>query len=153
MPLTVRLLLCLVAAIAMTADLETTEGAATLTDRVVYVGTYTGEASKGIYAFTFDDRSGELTPLGLVAETPSPSFLTASADGRFLFAVNELSTFRGAPGGSVSSFAIDPRTAKLAEISVQPTQGGGPCHLALDRTGRYLAVANYGGGNFALFPV
>ncbi|HET6959328.1 MAG TPA: beta-propeller fold lactonase family protein, partial [Vicinamibacterales bacterium] len=45
-------------------------------ERLVYVGTYTGETSRGIYAFRFDDSSGGLTPLGLVAETPSPSFLT-----------------------------------------------------------------------------
>jgi 6-phosphogluconolactonase len=121
--------------------------------RVVYIGTYTGEASKGIYAFRFDDRSGALTPLGLVAETPSPSFLTASANGRFVFAVNELQTYGGQPSGSVTSFAVDQATSKLTEISVQPSGGAGPCHLALDRTGRYLAVANYSGGNFAVFPV
>lgn len=121
--------------------------------RVVYVGTYTGEASKGIYAFRFDDTSGALAPLGLVAETPSPSFLTASANGRFVFAVNELPTFGGQPTGSVTSFAVDQATAKLTEINVQPSGGAGPCHLALDRTGRYLAIANYSGGNFALLPV
>jgi 6-phosphogluconolactonase len=121
--------------------------------RIVYIGTYTGEASRGIYAFRFDDSSGGLTPLGLVAETPSPSFLTSSADGHVVFAVNELQSFRGAASGSVTSFAVDPVTARLTEISVQPTQGAGPCHLAMDRTGRYLAVANYGGGNYALFPV
>jgi 6-phosphogluconolactonase len=125
----------------------------TLAERLIYIGTYTGETSKGIYAFRFDDSSGGLTPLGLVAETPSPSFLTASANGRFVFAVNELQTFGGAAGGSVTSFAVDPATAKLTEISVQPSRGAGPCHLALDRTGRYLAVANYGGGNYSLFPV
>ena len=122
-------------------------------ERLVYIGTYTGETSRGIYAFRFDDSSGGLTPLGLAAETPSPSFLTASANGRVVFAVNELESFRGAASGSVTSFAVDPASAKLTEISVQPTRGGGPCHLALDRTGRYLAVANYGGGNFSLFPV
>jgi 6-phosphogluconolactonase len=122
-------------------------------ERVIYVGTYTGENSQGIYAFRFDDGSGVLTALGLAARTPSPSFLTSSANGRFVFAVNELETFRGAASGSVTSFAVDPVSAKLTEISVQPTRGAGPCHLALDRTGRYLAVANYGGGNFALFPV
>ena len=122
-------------------------------ERLVYIGTYTGETSHGIYAFRFDDSSGGLTPLGLAAETPSPSFLTASANGRVVFAVNELQSFRGAASGSVTSFAVDPATAKLTEISVQPTRGAGPCHLALDRTGRYLAVANYGGGNFSLFPV
>jgi 6-phosphogluconolactonase len=121
--------------------------------RIVYVGTYTGETSRGIYAFRFDDSSGGLTPLGLAAETPSPSFLASSANGRFVFAVNELQSFQGAASGSVTSFAADPVTATLTEISVQPTRGAGPCHLALDRTGRYLAVANYGGGNFALFPV
>ena len=120
---------------------------------VVYVGTYTGDASRGIYAFRFDDGSGGLTPVGLVAETPSPSFLTASANGRFVFAVNALQSFGGAASGSVTSFAADPATARLTEVSVQPSRGAGPCHLALDRTGRYLAVANYGGGNFALFPV
>jgi 6-phosphogluconolactonase len=122
-------------------------------ERIVYIGTYTGETSQGIYAFRFDDSSGGLTPLGLAAETPSPSFLTSSANGRVVFAVNELQSFRGATSGSVTSFAVDPVTARLTEISVQPTRGAGPCHLALDQTGRYLAVANYGGGNFALFPV
>jgi 6-phosphogluconolactonase len=149
----VRVVSCLVATIAIAAAVETATRAGARTERVIYVGTYTGEASKGIYAFTFDDRSGGLSPLGLVAETSSPSFLTASTDGKFLFAVNELQSFRGAPGGSVTSFAIDPATAKLTEISVQPSQGGSPCHLVLDQTGRYLAVANYSGGNFALFPV
>jgi 6-phosphogluconolactonase len=28
-----------------------------------------------------------------------------------------------------------------------------PCHLVLDKTGRFLAVANYSGGNYSLFPV
>ena len=127
--------------------------ASTRVERVVYVGTYTGEASKGIYAFRFDDSSGRLIPLGLAAETPSPSFLTASTDGRFVFAVNELESFQGKPSGSVTSFTVDAASAKLAQVSVQPSMGAGPCHLALDRTGRYLAVANYGGGNYSLFPV
>jgi 6-phosphogluconolactonase len=122
-------------------------------ERIVYVGTYTGETSRGIYAFRFDDSSGGLTPLGLAAETPSPSFLTASGNGRVVFAVNELQSFQGAASGSVTSFAADPVAATLTEISVQPTRGAGPCHLALDHTGRYLGVANYGGGNFSLFPV
>src|SRR5688500_14509962 len=89
-------------------------------DRVVYIGTYTGEASKGIYAFRFDDSNGGLTTLGLVAETPSPSFLTASTDGRFIFAVNELQSFQGRPGGSVTSFGVDRASAKLTAVSVQP---------------------------------
>src|SRR5215204_936204 len=122
--------------------------------RLVYIGTYTEKtASKGIYAFRFDDGTGALTPVGLVAETPSPSFLTASANGRYVYAVNELQTFGGESSGSVTAFAADPATARLTELNVQSSKGAAPCHLALDRSGRFLAVANYSGGNYALFPV
>jgi 6-phosphogluconolactonase len=31
--------------------------------------------------------------------------------------------------------------------------GGGPAHLSLDKTARFLMVANYGGGNYAVFPI
>ncbi|MEO7189500.1 MAG: lactonase family protein [Vicinamibacterales bacterium] len=127
--------------------------ASQVTGRLMFVGTYTGPASKGIYAFRFAENSGALTPLGLVAETPSPSFVIGSADGRLLFAVNEVSNYRGEPAGSVSSFSVDRATGKLTLINTESTHGADPCHLALDRTGRFLAVANYSGGNFAIFPV
>jgi 6-phosphogluconolactonase len=121
--------------------------------RLVFIGTYTNARSQGIYAFRFDDRTGALTPLGLAAATPNPSFLTASADGRFLFAVNEGSSYGGERSGSVTSFAVDRATGKLTQLSVQASKGTDPCHLVLDRTGRFLAVANYSSGSFAVFPV
>jgi 6-phosphogluconolactonase len=145
--------ICMLGLFAVAAAVEVPARVAARAERTVYIGTYTGPMSKGIYAFRFNDSSGTLTSIGLVAETPSPSFLTSSANGRFVFAVNELQSFGGAASGSVTSFAVDSATAKLTEISVQPSRGAGPCHLVLDRTGRYLAVANYGGGNFALLPV
>ncbi|MGA8646048.1 MAG: beta-propeller fold lactonase family protein, partial [Candidatus Sulfotelmatobacter sp.] len=58
----------------------------------VYVGTYTAEAgstSKGIYAYRFDSGTGELTSIGLAAETANPSFLAVHPNHRFLYAVNE----------------------------------------------------------------
>jgi len=123
-------------------------------EHVLYIGTYTEKtASKGIYAFQFNDSTGALTSIGLVAETPNPSFLTASANGKFVYAVNEVQNFAGAPGGSVTGFAVDAGTSKLTELNVQATRGASPCHLVLDRTGRFLAVANYSGGNYSLFPV
>ena len=108
--------------------------------RLVFIGTYTGADSKGIYAFRFDDRTGGLTPAGLVGETQNPSFLTASADGRFLFAVNEIAAGSD-KSGTVTSFSVDRATGRLTQLSVQSSRGGGPCHLTLDQTGRFLAVA------------
>src|SRR5271168_720562 len=74
---------------------------------MLFVGTGTNTGSKGIYAFNFDSSSGELKPLGLAAEAPSPSFLALSPDKQFFFAVNEIDTYQGAKTGAVSSYAID----------------------------------------------
>lgn len=120
---------------------------------LVYIGTYTGDTSKGIYAFRFDAASGRLTPVGLVAETRSPSFLAVSPNRKFLYAVNEISSFEGERSGSVSGFTIDAQSGKLAALNSKSSKGDGPCHLAVDATGRFLAVANYGGGNFSLLPI
>ena len=124
--------------------------------RLVFIGTYTGGKtnSKGIYAFRFDSASGALTPLGLKAETTSPSFLAASSSGRLLYAVNETGSFNGTKAGSLSTYAVDPSTGNLTPSGeVLSTGGADPCHLQCDRTGKVLAVANYSGGNFAIFPL
>jgi 6-phosphogluconolactonase len=123
--------------------------------RLVFVGTYTGgnTGSEGIYAFSFDEATGALQSRGLAVATPSPSFLVASANRTVVFAVNELDRYDEALSGSVSSFAVDAAAGKLTLISRQASRGAHPCHLELDRTGHFLAVANYTGGNYALFPV
>ena len=59
---------------------------------IAYVGTYTRpNKSKGIYAWRFQPATGKLTPIGLVGETASPSFLAVHPNHKFLYAVNEIS--------------------------------------------------------------
>jgi 6-phosphogluconolactonase len=145
-----RRLFCLAIAAALAVGTTRTSARAS---HLMFVGTYTGPTSQGIYAFRFDDASGALTPVGLVAETPSPSFLAISPDKRTLFAVNEVSSYGGEQTGSVTSFAIDPATGKLKPINTESSHGADPCHLAVDATGHYLAVANYTGGTFAVLPI
>jgi len=120
---------------------------------IVYVGTYTNQKSKGIYAYRFQPATGSLTPIGLVAETPSPSFLALHPNRRFLYAVNEVSNYEGQSAGSVSAFSVDAKTGKLTFINRVSSRGAGPCHLAVDQTGKVLVVANYGGGSVAAIPV
>jgi 6-phosphogluconolactonase len=119
----------------------------------VYVGTYTKKDSKGIYAYRFDAVTGETTPVGLVAETENPSFLAAHPGGRFLYAVNEIDKFNGQASGAVSAYSIDRKTGGLSLLNQVPSMGAGPAHLSLDKTGKYLLIANYGGGSVAAFPV
>jgi 6-phosphogluconolactonase len=120
-----------------------------------YVGTYTeeGSKSKGIYAFRFDAATSKITPLGLAAETTNPSFVAVHPNGRFLYAVNEVGTFKGPNSGGVSAFSIDRATGKLTFLNELPSRGADPCYITVDKTGKYVLVANYTGGSVAVFPV
>jgi 6-phosphogluconolactonase len=116
-------------------------------DALVYAGTYTRGQSRGIYAFRFNEAKGKLSPLGVAAETSNPSFLAVSPNHRFLYAVNENGS------GAVSAFVIDAGTGKLTPLNSVSSGGSGPCHLAVDATGRWLAVANYNNGTMELVPI
>ena len=128
-------------------------GAAADNAMLVYIGTYTGPQSKGIYVSRFDTRTGSLSSPELAAETKNPSFLAVHPNRRFLYAVGEVSSFGGQPGGAVSAFSIDAKTGRLTLLNQQPSRGAGPCHLALDSKGKCLWVANYGSGSIAALPV
>jgi 6-phosphogluconolactonase len=120
-----------------------------------YVGTYTeeGSKSKGIYAYRYDAASSEITPLGLVVETTNPSFVALHPNGRFLYAVNELGNYKGPNSGGVSAFSIDHVTGKLTFLNEVASRGADPCYITVDKTGKYVLVANYTGGSVAVFPV
>ena len=113
----------------------------------VFVGTYTGAESKGIYRFEFDPATAVLTNRQLAAETPSPSFLAIHPSRKFLYAVGETSDFGGKPSGSVSAFGVDPKTGELTFLNRQSSSGAGPCYLVVDRAGQHVLAANYGGGS------
>lgn len=119
----------------------------------VYVGTYTGPTSKGVYAFPFDTTSGKAGSLELVAETTSPSFLAIDPKRQHIYAANEISDYQGQKSGAVSAFAVDSKSGKLSFLNQVSSHGAGPCHLAVDKTGKYVIVANYDSGTVAAFPI
>src|ERR1700730_1277655 len=121
---------------------------------LVFVGTYTNKtASKGIYAYRFDPGVGKLTSLGLAAESEDPSFLAVHPSGRYLYAVNEIDHFGAQKSGAVSAFSIDPKAGRLTLLNQVATRGAGPCHISLDKTGKFVLVANYDGGSVSVFPI
>ena len=128
-------------------------------DTLVYVGTYTGQKSKGIYLYKLKlkgldvSQNQTLVPLGLAAEIASPSFLEIDPERRLLFTVNEVNELDGRRSGGVSAFSIDPSTGKLTLLNQRASMGTGPCHLVLDKERRNLLVANYGSGSVAVLPV
>ncbi len=143
----------LLASLLLTPCARGAKKAAAKGEYFVYIGTYTGQKSKGIYAYRFDAATGRLTSLGLVAETVNPSFLAVHPNRRFLYAVSEMAKYEGRNSGAVSAFAIDRETGKLAFLNRVSSRGGGPCYVVVDKTGKSLLVANYGGGSVAVLPV
>jgi len=119
----------------------------------VYIGTYTGGKSKGIYVSRFDTTTGQLTPPELAVATPSPSFLALHPDGNILYAAGENTRLDGKPVGAVTAFSRDAKTGQLTLLNHQSSGGAGPCHLAVDKTGKCLLVANYGDGSIAALAI
>ena len=117
------------------------------------IGTQTSGSSKGIYAYSFSTKTGDLTALGLAAETANPTFLALAPDGKTVLVANELDKFEGKDSGAVSTFTLDRTKTRLSKVNQVPSLGGGTCHVAFDRTGRAAFAANYGGGSAASFAV
>jgi 6-phosphogluconolactonase len=116
---------------------------------VVFVGTYTTKTeSQGIYAYEFDADTGKLTPKGVAAETPDPSWVAVHPNGKYAYAANE-----AGKASTVSAFALDAKSGKLTLLNQMPALGEDPCYLSFDKSGKYVLVANYSSGSIAVFPI
>jgi 6-phosphogluconolactonase len=108
------------------------------------VGTYTRRGSEGIYQVEFNGASGQLHLVGLLAPLRNPSFQALSPCGRWLYSVCE----EDSAGAVATVSRADGRV-----LGHQGTVGKGPCHVAVDPTGRCVVAANYGSGSVVAFPV
>jgi 6-phosphogluconolactonase len=121
---------------------------------LLYIGTYTNTKSKseGIYIYRFNAGTGEMKPAGVAKLDSSPSFLAIDAKRKFLYAVNEVGEFNGQKNGGVTAFAIDQKTGDLKQLNQQHAPGV-PCHVSVHPSGKFVLIADYGGGNAAIYPV
>jgi 6-phosphogluconolactonase len=114
------------------------------------IGTYTEQLphvdgkADGLLTASFDPGSGRIGPVTALAAARNPSYLTVSASGERVYAVHETLAFEDQPGGGLTAYARDLRTGQLTALNAQATGGDSPCHVALDRTGRFALTANYG---------
>ncbi|MBZ9729259.1 lactonase family protein [Salegentibacter sp. JZCK2] len=120
------------------------------TEIPVYIGTYTqteghvdGKA-KGIFLVMQDPENGSLQPEKTVAKITNPSFVKASKDGKSLYAVSELGG-GDAESGFIYSYKRN-KDNSLEELGKLSTESFAPCHIEIDKTGKYVFVSNYMGG-------
>jgi 6-phosphogluconolactonase len=119
------------------------------------IGTYTSnqeqpdERLSGILAASYDGTG--VAGLTAAARLPNPSWVTAAADGRCLYAVAETTDFAGRPGGGVAAYARDPVSGAVTLLNAVSSGGAEPAHLGLNPSERFVVVANYGSGSVSVF--
>ena len=114
------------------------------------VGTYTSGKSVGIYVYEFNSTSGAIRLVDSIA-TSNPSYLAVSPDQKMVYAVNEDAT--PGVGGKVSAFQFNKKNGHLTSVNDVRSMGDHPCYVAVDKTGKWVAVGNYSSGSLAVFPV
>ena len=127
-----------------------TEQATSRAPRFAYVGSFTSEARKargdGISAYRIDPESRRWARVQALNKEVNPGYLAVDPKRPVLYAVH-------AEANHVSAFSVNDTTGELTLINRQSCGGDNPVHLALDATGRFLVVANYGSGSVAVFRV
>ena len=109
------------------------------------IGTYTNTCeSKGIYVYDFNAVTGEFKAKGNTEDVISPSFLTVSADNKFIYSVNE-----NGKDSDISAFKYAPATGKVTRLNKKDAKGEDPCFIINDAEN--VIAANYGTGNITVF--
>lgn len=115
----------------------------------MFVGTYTRDegwvngTGEGIHRIKIGQK-GELILDETVAEVINPSFIAFTPDQKNLYSVSELA--RGdEPTGFIHAFTVN-EDLSLTFIDKYPTNGKAPAHVSVDKTGKFVFVANYLGG-------
>ncbi|WP_419700715.1 lactonase family protein [Mucilaginibacter sp. NFX135] len=111
------------------------------------IGTYTTGTSKGIAVYRFYAENGRLAYLSQIDGVVNPSYVTVSADNKFIYAVNEL------PKGEVSSFSFEAKTGKMQFINKQSSLGADPCYITVDKARKNAFIANYSSGQVTVMPI
>lgn len=116
---------------------------------LVFAGSYNWDAQKeGIGVYRLDTAAARLIKVSAVKNVRNPSFLTLSADGKFLYACTDSKT---ANAGSVSSFAVD--DTSLIFLNKQSSCGENPVYVSIHKTGKWLVNANYTAGTMSVYPI
>lgn len=121
-------------------------------EQFLIVGTYTRpntkNPSEGIYVYKFNTNTGEFNAVSKAIGIKNPSFLAVSPDQKFVYSVgeNDIDSF-------VYSFSFDKKSGSLTKLNTQSSGGAHPCHISIDKTGKWVLVGNYSGGNLSILPV
>lgn len=115
-----------------------------------YVGSFTTAQryarGDGIHVYRVDPATAAWTHVQHVGNLVNPSMLVLRRDQRYLYSVHGDETY-------ATAFSVDRQTGQLTVLNRGETGGRNGVHLAIDPSGRFLVVANYGSGIVSVLPV
>jgi 6-phosphogluconolactonase (cycloisomerase 2 family) len=125
--------------------------------QLAYSGTYTTDPAsptptghgEGIYLADVDSVTGAISHVRVAAKGLSPSWITLSADKKFLYAVNEIASYGADKTGSVTAYAVGADGA-LKLLNTVTSSGSIPCYISIDPSKKFVLVANYTGGSYSV---
>ncbi|MGQ7947132.1 lactonase family protein [Flavobacterium sp. WC2509] len=117
----------------------------------VFFGSFNRDkTTDAIHVYQLNTRSGKLSKVTAAKDIVSPSYLTLSPNGKFLFACTESKTPNG---GSVSSFEFNPENKTLTFINSQKSGGENPVYMTAHKNGKWLVNGNYTEGSVSVYPI
>lgn len=116
----------------------------------LFIGTYTGTGSKGIYVYRFNAATGKADWVSNTDSVVNPSFLALAPNGSVVYACTETRTVNA---GGVSAFQFNRTDGTLSFINKQSSGGDNPAYIAVHPNGKWVTVGNYSGGSLAAFRV
>ena len=119
-------------------------------ENYLLIGTYTSGKSEGIYVYRFNGATGDFDSVSMI-KTSNPSYLAVSPDERFAYAVHE--NANNGHGGEIAAFSFEKESGKLSLINQQLSGGDHPCYVSVDKTGKWVAAANYTSGSLSVLPI
>jgi 6-phosphogluconolactonase len=116
----------------------------------LFIGTYTGSGSKGIYVYSFDAVTGKAKWISNTEGVVNPSYLAITPNGKYLYACTETKTDNA---GGISAFRFNREKGSLTFINKQSSGGDNPAYVSVKKSGKWVIAGNYSGGSLSAFPV
>jgi 6-phosphogluconolactonase len=113
------------------------------------IDVWVGTAKTGIYHATLNVEIGKLSAPTLASETIGAGFLAMHPNGQILYSSSRENE------GSVTAFSIinnaSSKKPELKKLQSIPTGDGGAACVAIDKKGKVLMSAQYGGGSTSTY--
>ncbi len=120
---------------------------------LIFVGTFDGDGSQGLYVFSLDRDNLSLELLQTISDRLAPSFQAVHPKMAVVYSASRSTISDQSDHQTIGAYRVDKGTGRLLLISEQSVMGISPAHVSVDPLGSFVYVSNYTSGNLSMFPI